>query len=223
MFDKLKLRLRALNDCRLGKKHDKASKKLKKLKPKHVAWFGKDGKPMYRTRAPIYKLGSPDPVSFVSGNTDNINHPNICWIPNMQNSEFTRGYNSFSGIDIKICFDEKAIGTVQGFSFHRHINEGKVCIEGSACFLMFDQHHDFIGKTVTMTAVAANEYGALSCLFSEKIRFNSQSYGIAVDDIVSEEWYTFEGVTEETVEQHQERISKTTGVIEPKEKSNETS
>jgi len=34
-----------------------------------------------------------------------------------QMSQFTRGYNSFSGIDIKATFGTKVIGTLQGISY----------------------------------------------------------------------------------------------------------
>jgi hypothetical protein len=32
-------------------------------------------------------------------------------------SEFTRGHNSFSGVDIKAVFGTKSIGTLQGISY----------------------------------------------------------------------------------------------------------
>jgi hypothetical protein len=219
----LKLMLEAWNHKRMGKKYKKLEKKLKKklkkLKPTNIKYYGADGEPVYHTKKPLYKLGSAEPINFFYGETTDIHKS--CGPPNIS-SKFTCGYNSFSGIDIKICFNEKPIGTIQGYDFERHINaDDKVELTGDIVCIMFDQNHDWIGKTVTMTAVAANEYGVLSCLFSEKIKFISQRYGISVDDIVSEEWYTFKGVREETIEEHQERISKTTGIIKPKEKSNE--
>jgi len=72
-----------------------------------------------------------------------------------QQSEFTRGYNSFSGIDIKATFGTKVIGTLQGISYSisrekapiytmgsadpRAFARGKRGIAGSLVFIQFDQ------------------------------------------------------------------------------------
>lgn len=72
-----------------------------------------------------------------------------------QTSEFTRGYNSFSGVDIKAVFAGKAIGTLQGISYSvsrekapiytmgsadpRAFARGKRGIAGSMVFIQFDQ------------------------------------------------------------------------------------
>lgn len=69
-------------------------------------------------------------------------------------SEFTRGYNSFSGVDIKAVFGTKAIGTLQGISYSisrekapiytmgsadpRAFARGKRGIAGSLVFIQFD-------------------------------------------------------------------------------------
>lgn len=69
-------------------------------------------------------------------------------------SEFTRGYNSFSGIDIKATFGTKVIGTLQGISYSisrekapiytmgsadpRAFARGKRGIAGSMVFIQFD-------------------------------------------------------------------------------------
>lgn len=71
-----------------------------------------------------------------------------------QTSEFTRGYNSFSGVDIKAVFGNKAIGTLQGISYSvsrekapiytmgsadpRAFARGKRGIAGSLVFIQFD-------------------------------------------------------------------------------------
>ena len=71
-----------------------------------------------------------------------------------QTSEFTRGYNSFSGVDIKAVFAGKAIGTLQGISYSvsrekapiytmgspdpRSFARGKRGIAGSMVFIQFD-------------------------------------------------------------------------------------
>jgi len=71
-----------------------------------------------------------------------------------QTSEFTRGYNSFSGIDIKATFGTKVIGTLQGISYSisrekapiytmgsadpRAFARGKRGIAGSLVFVQFD-------------------------------------------------------------------------------------
>ena len=71
-----------------------------------------------------------------------------------QASEFTRGYNSFSGVDIKATFGTKVIGTLQGISYSvsrekapiytmgsadpRAFARGKRGIAGSLVFIQFD-------------------------------------------------------------------------------------
>ena len=71
-----------------------------------------------------------------------------------QSSEFSRGYNSFSGIDIKATFGTKVIGTLQGISYSvsrekapiytmgsadpRAFARGKRGIAGSMVFIQFD-------------------------------------------------------------------------------------
>jgi hypothetical protein len=69
-------------------------------------------------------------------------------------SDFTRGYNSFSGVDIKAVFNGKAVGTLQGISYSvsrekapiytmgsadpRAFARGKRGIAGSLVFIQFD-------------------------------------------------------------------------------------
>jgi hypothetical protein len=69
-------------------------------------------------------------------------------------SEFTRGYNSFSGVDIKAVFAGKSIGSLQGISYSvsrekapiytmgspdpRAFARGKRGIAGSLVFIQFD-------------------------------------------------------------------------------------
>ena len=71
-------------------------------------------------------------------------------------SEFTRSYNSFSGVDIRAVFGESVIGTLQGISWSvtrekapiytmgsadpRAFARGKRGIAGSLVFIQFDQH-----------------------------------------------------------------------------------
>lgn len=71
-----------------------------------------------------------------------------------QQSEFTRAYNSFSGIDMKATFGTKVIGTLQGLSYSvsrekapvytmgsadpRAFARGKRGIAGSLVFVQFD-------------------------------------------------------------------------------------
>jgi len=72
----------------------------------------------------------------------------------VQNSSFTRGYNSFSGVDIKATIGAHAIGTLQGISVQvsrekapiytmgsadpRAFARGKRAIAGSLVFIQFD-------------------------------------------------------------------------------------
>ena len=81
-----------------------------------------------------------------------------------QASDFTRGYNSFSGVDIKAVFANKAIGTLQGISYSvsrekapiytmgspdpRAFARGKRGIAGSLVFIQFD--HDPLMQELAM-------------------------------------------------------------------------
>ena len=72
----------------------------------------------------------------------------------MTQSNFTRGYNSFSGVDIRAVFGNKAIGSLQGISYSitrekapiytmgsadpRAFARGKRGIAGSLVFIQFD-------------------------------------------------------------------------------------
>lgn len=75
--------------------------------------------------------------------------------PNLS-SQFTRSYNSFSGVDIRAVFGDKPIGTLQGISWSvtrekapiytmgeadpRAFARGKRGIAGSMVFIQFDRH-----------------------------------------------------------------------------------
>jgi hypothetical protein len=72
-----------------------------------------------------------------------------------QMSTFTRGYNSFSGVDIKASFGARVVGSLQGISYSvsrekapvytmgsadaRALARGKRGIAGSLVFIQFDQ------------------------------------------------------------------------------------
>ena len=73
-----------------------------------------------------------------------------------QTSVFTRGYNSFSGVDIKAVFNNQVIGELQAISYSisrekapiytmgsadpRSFSRGKRGIAGTLIFIVFDRH-----------------------------------------------------------------------------------
>jgi hypothetical protein len=102
--------------------------------------------------------------------------------------------NSFSGIDLKVVFDDEEV-PVQMFSFKKNIlEEGEVDLEGTLELQVFEKYQEFLDKTVNMKATAVNEYGSTVTVFEEKIKFTGLKFGLSVDDLISEETYIFEGV-----------------------------
>lgn len=88
-------------------------------------------------------------------------------------STFARGYNSFSGVDIKATIGSRAIGTLQGISYQisrekapiytmgtpdpRAFARGKRAIAGSLIFIQFDAEplmYELTGPEVSDTAKA---------------------------------------------------------------------
>jgi len=83
--------------------------------------------------------------------------------------EHNKGYNSFSGVDIKAVFGKKVIGELQAISYSvsrekaplytmgsadcRSYSRGKRGIAGTLIFLMFDRHA-FLGHFGTVMPVA---------------------------------------------------------------------
>jgi hypothetical protein len=207
MFNKLKLKIQAWNDRRLGKKYKRLQKKLKATKPLYIKYFGIDGQPTYYTKEPVYKLGSADPVRFVYGETNDITKSSSP----PPNDGFTKGYNSFSGIDIKVhmCPSQEEIeeeilvkdkdgkeisilhykggvGTVQGVKFWASGAEHY----GRMTFIVFDNFKEiesFAGKEMRLMMTAANEYGNFGILVDKIVLFDKHyNWEVSVDDIVTE-------------------------------------
>ena len=113
----------------------------------------------------IYTMGSPDPRCF------------------------TRGYNSWSGVDVKVHFDGKRLGYVQGISFD------SIAKRGTMVAILFDcaseiQKDLFVGPA-RLFLTAANEYGALGVLFDGIVEFEGEQWGISIDDIITDKSHPF--------------------------------
>ena len=121
----------------------------------------------------------------------------INWEPILkEHKDFRRPYVFFSGVDIKVKFDDEVIGNMQGFSYHEWIDEdGNRKLDGNLVLILFDGPSDYLGKEVQMTAVAANEYGKVATVFDKRIKFKEKAFSVSVDDVISEEHYAFEEVT----------------------------
>jgi len=125
----------------------------------------------------IYTMGSADPRPF---------------------SKLTKGYNSFSGCDIKIIIDGKTSAATQSLCCDEYIDEeGKRQVSGSASFIVFDKPFDYLGKTVRLIANGADEYGNFATFFDEEVTFISKKYELSIENVVVEEHYTFKMKTKD--------------------------
>jgi hypothetical protein len=125
---------------------------------------------------------------------------------------FSRSYSSFSGIDIKVylsnerelVYDYKDQATynewskkyvslpeLQAISYKINLHgvgEGEDPVKGTVILVMFDRSHiDTIQQYKHLHLVAANEYGHLCRMSLQDVTWLEASYGVSIDDIVSEE------------------------------------
>ena len=159
-----------------------------------------------RGKKPIYTLGSANPRAF------------------------TCGYNSFSGVDVKVIFLEQDEKLYSLYKQHNELPEliknGKpnVSIQafvlyggedkqtGCITFVVFDnmdEYYKLQGKFQRIYVTAANEYGSLVTLFDGVVKFsNHLQWAISIDDIVTEAHLEFEVISQ--------KIDNHSGVFETK-------
>jgi len=148
-----------------------------KKKPEQTLLFGK---------APIYKLGSADPVMFARGRS-------LLPVTGANLECVTKGFTStFGGCDTRVFLDDKVIGNVQGICFGTRTAG---IPGGSLTLIIFDDtsYTKLLGTVKHLAVSAANEYGKLATLYNARIKFDSiESFGISIDDIVIEVNIDFE-------------------------------
>ena len=119
--------------------------------------------------APIYTMGSPDPVS--------------------------KDYWGWSGIDMKVMADGKPLPFVQAISYARS-QYSKTELAGTLIFLSSPESAAFLkawrqkpihGLSLTLT----NEVGDKVQYMFENVRVVEEGYGITIDDLVSEVQVTY--------------------------------
>ena len=107
-------------------------------------------------------------------------------------------YVNFAGVDTKIGIrptESKYPGgitflhTVQAISFLHTVDE-EPSVQGTIIFVMFDhsvwpQLQSYNGKDMILRA--CDEFGHMSECILHEVKFNTLGYGIAIDDIVTEE------------------------------------
>ena len=135
-------------------------------------------------RGPIYTIGSADPRVF------------------------TKGYNAYSAVDIKLYlnsedmpFEEEVliegkkviqkngcVGTVQSVRLYGD-SAGRKQL-GELTFIVFDSFDEiecWVGKEARLTLVGANEYGQVSVLIDKHINFyETIDWEVSIDSIVTE-------------------------------------
>lgn len=126
--------------------------------------FNKDGA-LYefrRLKFPIYSLGSPDPLVFIS--SEGVGE-------------------AASAIDTKLYVNDEYLSYVQGISFGpRGDGAGGTCV-----FLLFDNcdYTKWLGKEVRLKIVTRSAADKTRLLYDAKIKFDEyESLGISVYDIM---------------------------------------
>ena len=105
--------------------------------------------------------------------------------------------HSFAGTDIRLSIDGKRWAVAQSLEFTYFLDgDDKKCFGTIVEVLMGQKVAEFLGKTVRLLAVGADEYGNLWTYFDEQVKFTDYSSAISIDIIVSEGKYTFELVEE---------------------------
>jgi len=128
-------------------------------------------------------------------------------------SEHSHSYNSFSGCDVKVYLSDepdikfgyknadeylewhqryKCVPEVQAVSFKVSLTTEVDGVGGTLMVVMFSKS---LLKTLLeykhMHLIVANEYGYLAYMSIKHITWQELSYGIAIDDIISEERFDF--------------------------------
>lgn len=132
-------------------------------------------------------------------------------VPSIPFSAFTRGYESFSGTDIKcyildldqelyeehdgVRFKNGAAGWVQAFEFH-----GGEFPTGTLTAIILDDMkdlHRLLGKEKRLIIEAANEYGNYAILYNGVVEFDKAlKWAMSIDDIICEVRLDFYQVSE---------------------------
>ena len=91
------------------------------------------------------------------------------------------------GIDTKIYLDDKCIGFIQEISFGYRNDIDYRLIGGSITFIMLNEmeHLKWLGRTMRLALISANESGKICTLYNADIRFDShEQFGVSIDDVV---------------------------------------
>lgn len=92
----------------------------------------------------------------------------------------------------------RTIGEAQAISLKTVFPEGSTApiSVGEVCFILFDKSImkliNEVEGSMHLVLLAANEYGDLSAFALTNFRPTSWRWGISIDDLISEEWVTFE-------------------------------
>lgn len=152
------------------------AKKLKEVTYNQIYKFvTKKLKPILvqqQKKAPIYAIGSSDPITF----------------------------HSFSGIDIKVTLDDQRIGTAQALCWDVDMANDSPVYQGEMMLVEFISKDispgQFLNQTGRLKATGATEYGHVEEIFNQVVKFIKYSSGTAVDDLIVEGKYLFTSVSE---------------------------
>jgi len=117
-----------------------------------------------------------------------------------------RTYTSFSGMDIIASINGERIGEIQGISYNISKNPwyklGKRTITGTMVFIIFDRHalYHLLKEPITyvdeipafdISITGQNEVGQVCTMSIDKVQILTEGQGISVDDIISQQAFTF--------------------------------
>jgi hypothetical protein len=126
-----------------------------------------------RKTKPVYKLGSADPICYAKEKS-------------REENKVTQGF--MGGCDTKIYVDDEPLHVAQAISVQQdramNIYEGTLIVIGSPGM---EEVKDFLAKKEChMMVKAADEFGNVEISFDHKIRIDGHSWGVSVDDLITE-------------------------------------
>jgi hypothetical protein len=135
-------------------------------------------------------MGSPDPVSFAS---DENPSPDWHFWPAIKDHDpSSKSYTSFSGVDTRVMLrmgdKMKNLAATMAISYKK-TSEG---VRGTIITCLFDESSlPLLEQTDDIYICCANEFGCVAECKLEDVEIEEAMFGVAVDDIVMEEQFTF--------------------------------
>lgn len=116
--------------------------------------------------------------------TDNVELAFAAGVPVGEpvNTTFSKSYNTFAAVDVKLLINEKVIAEMQNI----HASQDEEQVTGFIDYVIFEEDilKKYLFQEAQIVLHAANEYGVCAKLVIEDVFFDKWSFGIALDDMV---------------------------------------